>query len=819
MRAFPPPRSFLVVLLLASACSCPGPGGGGGGGDGGGGADNAKVESLVLSPDKAFLVVGEKLTLAATAFDELGNQLTDVTVTWTSGSPAVATVTDGEITALTQGFALISAQVGSESAQLAAVVIALPAGTPSTAERLENAREAGLLTEEQVFMYRVFAAFADPRLPIQYKGGPADQSDPFILEELNERFDAFTLPTQTALAPYLLRPADKGSWLNAPLPDTGIDSARPSCRGESSGWTTYNGTASKVDVWYEFAIPGEKAKAEIVSKAIENDIWPKLIDTGLKLQAPIGDSGTCSGRTTKLDVYIVRNMGARGLTVPEGLNNQQAPTYILLSSGLSAADLPGAAAHELLHAIQWSYKTATKQVAYGWLRDATANWAIDYVYGTTQQLEQQYADCFTNLPALPLEDRRTGGCTKPGAAGAARDYGAYLFFQYLAKSGTPETVKKIIEATTTYSTSVEAVDGTISGGFKKHWPLFAKAMWNKPPIDTKPDSFKAWDGLTDGAKSNDLVADLGGQAEATDMLNPEQSNLSNRYYHFTFTDPATRSLLFYNGFLPDKKAGKAIKVLALWNDDAGTWQDEDWSDYEYVGLCRDMKNQRAKDLVIIISNGEFTPSGGGKLTAAKAPYLKRSNMGCFKYEGTVNLLEHHVSWSGVGKTIKSDVSFELNPAFSALNFTHPSFPETLRVGSTLVMTPKGQLTMNISYSTGCTFTGGPYMFPIGMTAGFLQLNPFPELHSPDPAIQSWLSQQKRAYQGAMVDNTIVSVTVTGTGCSSPSQDVTGGLLLTNGAMNGLPVNPPVANAAGELKSNFQSSDAKFDWTLTPKQQP
>ncbi|WAS82948.1 MULTISPECIES: hypothetical protein [unclassified Corallococcus] len=31
-----------------------------------------------------------------------------------------------------------------------------------------------------------------------------------------------------------------------------------------------------------------------------------------------------------------------------------------------------------------------------------------------------------------------------------------------------------------------------------------------------------------------------------------------------------------------------VKVLALWNDASGTWHEEDWSDYEYVGLCRDL---------------------------------------------------------------------------------------------------------------------------------------------------------------------------------------------------------------------------------------
>ncbi|RKG59547.1 hypothetical protein D7X30_10860 [Corallococcus sp. AB011P] len=67
-------------------------------------------------------------------------------------------------------------------------------------------------------------------------------------------------------------------------------------------------------------------------------------------------------------------MTGRGLTVPEGLHNTQAATYTLVPDGLANDALKGAVTHELMHAIQWSYKTKGPQPRYGWIRDATANW-------------------------------------------------------------------------------------------------------------------------------------------------------------------------------------------------------------------------------------------------------------------------------------------------------------------------------------------------------------------------------------------------------------------------------------------------------------
>ncbi len=814
------PRPLLLCSLLLLT-ACPSEEAGGGDPDGGGGADNGKVASIVVTPSAATLNLGGEFTFLAEAFDETGNPLTDVTFTWESVLPTYASVTGGQVTGLAVGGTAITAKIGRVSSNSATVLV-MPAPKPtdpSSDEVLEQAKSAGLINDEELLMYRVFAAFNDPRLPLQYRGNGVGGFESDVLDELNEKFDGLTLKTQNALAMYLMRPADKGSWLNTPVPDTGLDEGRPSCRGESAGWTTINPSYAKVNVWYDFRVPGQKEKAQAVSDAIEKEIWPKLID-GVGFPEPLSDVSVlgCYGGDKRLDVYLVRNLKDRANTPSQGLNFYQAPTYILLRASMTADEMQGAVAHEMMHSIQWATKMASFQHSYGWIRDAMANWAIDHVFGMTHQVEQDYADCHMNSTEVSLDDRSKGHCVAMGGD-VRRDYGAYLFFQHIARTQSPATVKAILAGLTTANTGVEAVNANISGGFKDQWPKFGKALWNQAPVDTKP-GFKMWDALREVVQPYDETGDLGSAPELKTVLPSEIKDLSNFYLRFTFNDHEARSVLFYNGWFDQAKAGKAVKVLALWKDAAGTWQDEDWTDYEFVGLCRDIKNQRAKELLIIVSNGEFTPGGGGKLTAAKAPYLKRNNMACYKAKGTGRYDETHSSWTGPGRVGDSTLTFQVRPEAGQLDFKHPQFPDTLRVGGNTLMTVSGPFTFSINYSTtGCSFSGGPWTFMFGPFAGFMMTNPFPELRTEDSDLRDWLKYPARSYVAAASDQTMVTVNVSGVGCSPTQPDITGGMLLTNDANSGLYINPPVVMPNGQFKGAFQTSDARFKWDLQPQPEP
>lgn len=701
-----------------------------------------------------------------------------------------------------------------------------PSNSPSSSTLIDDALARNEIDAETALKYKVFAAFNDARLPTKFKGDDSRVFETDALENLNAQFDTLSSDNQTALAPFLLRPSNKGSWANPAAGGSSLKpQSRPACDGDASGWAAFNTSNLKANVWYRSGVKGELTKAQVVANAIDANIWPNLID-GLGFKEPLDDTSVfgCYGGDSRLDIYLVTNVGFRALAQPEGIDTNQAPVYIMLDTAKLPTDddLRAGVTHEIMHAIQFAYKMKSSQSSYGWLRDAMANWAIDQVYAKTIQLEQQYADCFTSTPALSLDDRSAGHCTKQSSS-VNRDYGAYLFFQYIARTAGPSLVRQSLEATVGSATSLEAVDSSIPGGFKDQWWKFAKTLWNQAPIDTKPDSFKQWDGLTDTPKQRDLDGNLNGAPEAKETLEPDQPNLSSRYYHFTFSDPNTRSVLFYNGFFDQIKAGKAIKILALWKDAAGTWQEEDdWSDYKYVGLCRDFKNQRAVDLTIIVANGEKNP--GGKVTASKDTYLKRNNMGCYKYEGQVTLLDKHATWSGLGRKAVSNMAFELASGVGALDAKNPTIPDSLRLGMTLLMQLGGNsYTFEESYSSGCSYSFGPASFSLvrapGKTDGFMFTNPFKELESNDPEVQKIIDLPSRTYSGSALDNQSISVNVSGQGCSGPAMDVVGGLLLTNDANNGVLINPPVVKPDGTMQGNFKASDASFDWTLTPKSEP
>jgi len=709
-----------------------------------------------------------------------------------------------------------------------------PAPTGSSSEAMiDQALAKGEINAETALIYRVLAAFGDARLPVAYKGDDSGMFETNALNEVNEQFDSLSSTAQDTLAPFLLRPSSIGSWADPSSSPATITSkanvarlapmaGRPTCRGQSEGWITVNGTNAKVNVWYKSGVSGHMEKAQLISDAIENDIWPKLIG-GLGFNSPLDDSSIfgCDGGSAKLDVYLVSGIDVRALAVPEGLNGHQAPVFMLVNTDKlpTTKELKGAIAHEFMHGIQWSYKTKSMQSSYGWMRDAMANWAIDQVYEKTLQLEQDYADCFTSKPALSLDDMSKGNCSNPKWWAVGREYGAYLFFQFIAKTDGANKVKLALENTKTMATSLEAVDAAITGGFREQWWKFAKTLWNQAPIDTQSNSFKQWDDLKETPKQRDIDGDLHGAPEALyDQFERDQDNLSSRYYHFTFSDPNTRSILFYNGFFDQIKAGKAIKILAIWQDAAGAWQEEDWTNYKFVGLCRDLKSQRAKDLTIIVANGE--KDQGGKVTAGEAPYLKRNNVGCYKYEGQVTMIHKDKGWGGLGRKAVLNIAFGFfDPAkLQGLNVANPSIPNSLRAGLNIVTNNIGtDYSFEVNYSDGaCTYTYGPATRSLawGTVAGVLMLNTFPELEGTKD-VQYILDLPDRGYLGELIDSNLIGINVAGKGCVSPQMDIPG-LLFSSGTDR---VKTSVVMQDGTMQGSFTAANRTYTWMLTPKSEP
>lgn len=106
--------SLLATLVAAAAC---------GGGSASGPTDPTLASSTVeLSRDSAVLITGDTLRLTATVRDSDGQVVDDAPVDWSSSAPAVATVSGGLVTVLTQGATQISATAGGTPAE--AIIVA-----------------------------------------------------------------------------------------------------------------------------------------------------------------------------------------------------------------------------------------------------------------------------------------------------------------------------------------------------------------------------------------------------------------------------------------------------------------------------------------------------------------------------------------------------------------------------------------------------------------------------------------------------------------------------------------------------------------------
>ena len=90
-----------------------------------------EVSSVTLDPQEVTLEPGQTATVAATVLPE---DATDKTLTWTSSDASVASVSDGIITAVGEGEAIIVAKAGEKEAQCRVTVAFLPPPAPEAVD-------------------------------------------------------------------------------------------------------------------------------------------------------------------------------------------------------------------------------------------------------------------------------------------------------------------------------------------------------------------------------------------------------------------------------------------------------------------------------------------------------------------------------------------------------------------------------------------------------------------------------------------------------------------------------------------------------------
>ena len=220
-----------------------------------------------------------------------------------------------------------------------------------------------------------------------------------------------------------------------------------------------------------------------------------------------------------------------------------------------------------------------------------------------------------------------------------------------------------------------------------------------------------------------------------------------------------------------------------------------------------------------MTNAEWSPQGGGKVVATNAPYLKRSNFGCWRYKGTATALHKFATWTGLGVQTISNLVFEVNPAIDNLAFQFPGFPDTLRVGWHILASTGTDYTFTASYTPSlCSVSAGPATFPLQFPTDFgvLQTNAFPELKATDAALQRWLANPARSYTAALASTRQVATTISGSpGCNGTGTEDVGTILFTNAPA----ASPPLVNPNGEMKDSHTETSFSWTWSLQPQSQP
>ncbi len=501
---------------------------------------------------------------------------------------------------------------------------------------IDEAVLAGDIDADTALTYKVYATFADPRLPEEYSGDDTGRDGTLLMAELARRLDALPSNLRADLEPFLLPPAQTGSWYER-AQTSGLV-------GQQITWGTLTTQNDKVKVWWATQRPADAARAEKFVAELDTRIWPAL--TGL-MREPLPDCGeTCpeGGGDTRIDIYLVP-VSRSAVTGASATGASSA--YMVFNPNDSFAIL----AHEFMHVIQYAYPMASDD-EYDWLFESTAQWAMDYVYPTTNgdpdipatHEEQEAASAFLSAPDTPLE-----------VTNDDHEYGAYVFPFYLAGAGKDGSVVKGIWERASMASSLAAVNAALSarGGLDEVWPLFTMRNWNQDPVG----DYKTWDQLTPGApaKGNFIIGSPG-----KDPLDSSVPQLAAFYYRFTFESENVKSVVIENPYSSGNDQSAHLWVLAKIG---GQWrQPEDITRVEKKRYCSEQPEEHVEELIIVISNSawqdrQHTLGGGNIVVDSRA-------LGC-----TCDALEDVTQWAGTAgfsyEKIADDGQDRLELALSA----------------------------------------------------------------------------------------------------------------------------------------------------------
>ena len=603
----------------------------------------------------------------------------------------------------------------------------------SSGALIDSALAAGSIDYETSLIYRVYAAFNDPRLPAQFQGDDSQVRESNILQEITRSWDTLSTATQDNIGPYVVNPIYEGSWVNQPPTGARAGSVclpwKEPCTVDSN-WLYVDTHNGKGRVWYNVNDSASGApKARLLADAFDNDIYPKL--TSLMSATPVSDAGfQNNGGDGRLDIVLLTtgmdadDEGISTFLPGNGKSCTNRPALIEINAALSSAtELMATLAHEFMHVLLFTFPADCHYTAYSWMHESTATWAEHYVY-PNYNTEQAYADDYLRNTRRSLDwDSKSRGLF---------EYGTYLFFFYLQQF-SPNWIPAIWSASSTPNPYQAIDDGLQTAGstnLAERWPEFARRNWNVAPLD----KYNQWDGLTSTAVKDSADVRLDGVTEDVFNLNALQLvELSAQYFYFSFPDDkvstvklvnglkyhveeATNSdgIAYYKPMAQPAEDTKGLNVQLLMKIAGQDWTNMDVTDKSEVLFCRDQLAGRLEEMVVIVSNSSVTssvidPVGEGLL-------LYVSNTGCGKWQGEVKVVDTVCGTYTL--TANADWTNQLTP----IMLLQPQpFDEYAPLSSGIPFAPSaGTFTWNLTGTCGACSVSGSQSWPV--TTSFFQPN-------------------------------------------------------------------------------------------------
>ena len=198
-------------------------------GEGGAGASNKGPPSEKYIDTTAPLIeitsptniISTNYTLAGTATDD--TSVSSLNFRVNGDKPRSLKLNHGQFQAplvLKQGENVVRIEAADGAGHKTVQDLHVVVNHPTSAQLIDAAVAQGELDKNKAFMFKVFAAFGDPRLPKKYDGQRGEEPDNHILDKVAARLPALPRSIQKKLIPFFMPPYYKGSWFDRALDHT-----------------------------------------------------------------------------------------------------------------------------------------------------------------------------------------------------------------------------------------------------------------------------------------------------------------------------------------------------------------------------------------------------------------------------------------------------------------------------------------------------------------------------------------------------------------------------------------------------------------------